>query len=109
MARAGACAQPGPAGGGGRGAAAVRGGGGGPVRRGAGRAPSSAGTTAVGGGEPLREQRAASRGHALTDERAARQLSQEEKARRATFTVRNDGSVEDLERELSAVLGRVGG
>ena len=32
-------------------------------------------------------QRAAARGHALADERAARQLSQEEKAARATFVV----------------------
>ena len=44
-------------------------------------------------------ERAAARGHALVDERAARQLSQEEKARRATFVVRNDGSEEELERE----------
>ena len=42
--------------------------------------------------EPLRLERAASRGHAVADERAARQLPQEEKARRATFVVRNDGS-----------------
>lgn len=34
----------------------------------------------------------------------ARQLPQEEKARRATYTVTNSGTVEDLERELSAVL-----
>ena len=48
------------------------------------------------------------RGHALADERAARQLSQEEKAQRATFVVRNDGSEEDLERGLSAVLEKLG-
>ena len=46
----------------------------------------------------LRRERAAARGHALADERAARQLTQEEKARRATFVVRNDGSEEELER-----------
>jgi dephospho-CoA kinase len=66
-------------------------------------------TIAVVSEESVRRGRAADRGHALVDERAARQLSQEEKARRATFTVRNDGSVEDLERELSAVLGKLGG
>jgi len=65
-------------------------------------------TIAVTSEESVRQQRAAKRGHALVDERAARQLSQEEKARRATFVVRNDGSVEDLERELSAVLGKLG-
>jgi dephospho-CoA kinase len=64
-------------------------------------------TIAVVAGEPLREQRAASRGHALTDERAARQFSQEEKAQRATFVVHNDGTEEDLRRELSAVLDKL--
>jgi dephospho-CoA kinase len=65
-------------------------------------------TIAVIADEQLRGRRAAQRGHALVDERAARQLPQAEKARRATFAVRNDGSVEDLERELSAVLGKLG-
>ncbi len=64
-------------------------------------------TIAIVAAEPLRERRAAGRGHALTDERAARQLSQEEKARRATFVVRNDGTEEDLRRELSAVLDKL--
>ena len=49
-------------------------------------------TVAVIADEQIRRERAASRGHALQDARAARQLSQEEKAQRATFTVRNDGS-----------------
>jgi dephospho-CoA kinase len=66
-------------------------------------------TIAVVSDESLRSARAASRGHAVVDERAARQLSQDEKAARATYVVRNDGSVEDLERELSAVLGKLGG
>jgi hypothetical protein len=30
------------------------------------------------------------------------------KAQRAEFAVRNDGTVEELERELAAVLGRIG-
>jgi dephospho-CoA kinase len=65
-------------------------------------------TIAVVSDEGLRRTRAAQRGHALVDERATRQLSQEEKAGRATFVVRNDGSEEDLERELSAVLAKLG-
>jgi dephospho-CoA kinase len=65
-------------------------------------------TIAVVSEEAVRRRRAAERGHALADERAARQLSQQEKARRATFVVHNDGSVEDLERVLSAVLGKLG-
>ena len=44
-------------------------------------------TIAVVSEERLRRERAAGRGHALADERSARQLSQEEKARRATFVV----------------------
>jgi dephospho-CoA kinase len=64
-------------------------------------------TIAVIAAEPLRRARAAGRGHAVVDERAARQLPQEEKARRATFVVRNDGSEEELERELSAILDKL--
>ena len=64
-------------------------------------------TIAVVSEENVRRERAAVRGHALADERAARQLSQEEKARRATFVVRNDGSEEDLQRELSEVLDKL--
>jgi dephospho-CoA kinase len=66
-------------------------------------------TIAVVADESLRRRRAAERGHELVEERAARQLSQAEKAQRATFVVRNDGSVADLERELSAVLGKLAG
>ena len=65
-------------------------------------------TIAVVSEEEMRRARAEARGHALVDERAARQLSQQEKARRATFVVRNDGSVEDLQRELSSVLDKLG-
>jgi len=43
----------------------------------------------------------------VVDERAARQLSQDEKAQKATFVVRNDGSEDDLAAELSAVLGKL--
>jgi dephospho-CoA kinase len=59
--------------------------------------------------ERVRAERAAARGHAVVDERAARQLSQQEKAARATYVVENDGSEEDLERRLSAVLDKLGG
>jgi dephospho-CoA kinase len=65
-------------------------------------------TIAVVAAEELRARRAADRGHELTEERAARQLSQAEKAARATYVVANDGNVEDLERELSAVLEKLG-
>jgi dephospho-CoA kinase len=65
-------------------------------------------TIAVVADEEARQRRAAGRGHALLEERGTRQLSQDEKARRATFVVRNDGSAEDLQRELSAVLAKLG-
>jgi len=64
-------------------------------------------TIAVVVDEPLRAQRAAVRGHAALLERGARQLSQEEKAQRATYVVVNDGSEHDLERKLSAVLDKL--
>jgi dephospho-CoA kinase len=65
-------------------------------------------TIAVIAEEAVRRRRAAGRGHELVDERSARQLSQQEKAERATFVVHNDGTEEELERELSAVLGKLG-
>jgi dephospho-CoA kinase len=66
-------------------------------------------TIAVVADERLRGERAAGRGHALADERAARQLSQEEKARRATFAVRNDGGEHELEEKLSGILVKLKG
>jgi dephospho-CoA kinase len=66
-------------------------------------------TIAVIADEQVRRERAASRGHALGDARAARQLSQDEKARRATFTIRNDGSERELAAQLSAVLDTLSG
>ncbi len=57
--------------------------------------------------EDVRAQRAGARGHESLEERAARQLSQEEKAQRATYVVLNDGSVHDLEAKLSAVLDKL--
>jgi dephospho-CoA kinase len=63
-------------------------------------------TIAVVADEALRADRAGARGHAAVDERSARQLSQEEKARRATYSVANDGTVEQLEAKLSEILTR---
>ena len=65
-------------------------------------------TIAVVAAEELRAERAGARGHAAVDERNARQLSQEEKAARATYAVVNDGSQEDLEHALSDVLVKLG-
>ncbi len=57
--------------------------------------------------EAVRAERAASRGHAAVDERTARQLSQEEKAGRASWIVRNDGTEADLEKALSELLAEM--
>ncbi len=64
-------------------------------------------TIAVVTDDALRAERTAARGHAAVDERNSRQLTQDEKAQRATFVVRNDGSLEDLEEELSGVLAKL--
>jgi dephospho-CoA kinase len=64
-------------------------------------------TIAIISDEEVRAGRAASRDHRSLDERSARQLSQQEKAARATYVVANDGTVEDLEHRLSAVLEKL--
>lgn len=64
-------------------------------------------TVAIVTADGVRRERAAARGHALVDEREARQLTQMEKAELADHMVENDGSVEDLERALSALLAKL--
>lgn len=54
--------------------------------------------------EEVRARRAAIRGHRAVDERLARQLTQAEKARRATYVVTNDGTLEQLADQLSTIL-----
>jgi dephospho-CoA kinase len=54
--------------------------------------------------EEIRAQRAGARGHEALAERSARQLSQQEKAERATYVVTNDDSIEALQSKLSTVL-----
>ena len=64
-------------------------------------------TIAVVADEEVRAERAGARGHASLAERTKRQLSQEEKAQRADFDVRNDGSLDELRETLSRVLARL--
>jgi dephospho-CoA kinase len=56
----------------------------------------------------LRASRAGARGHEALHERSARQLTQQEKAHRATYVVVNDGTVEELESKLSQMLEMLG-
>jgi dephospho-CoA kinase len=65
-------------------------------------------TVAVVAEEPVRAERASARGHAALESRSGRQLTQEEKAQRADFVVRNDGTLEELKEELSRLLERIG-
>lgn len=66
-------------------------------------------TIAVVADESVREERAAARGHEGVASRTERQLSQEDKSQRADFTVRNDGSLDELRVKLSEVLARIEG
>jgi dephospho-CoA kinase len=65
-------------------------------------------TIAVIAREELRAERAGARGHEALQARSARQLTQEEKAHRATYVVVNDGTLEELESKLSSVLEMLG-
>jgi dephospho-CoA kinase len=64
-------------------------------------------TIAVVADETVRTGRAGARDHAAVAERTGRQLSQEEKSQRADFTVRNDGTIDELKRSLSRVLAKI--
>lgn len=61
-------------------------------------------TIAIIADDAVRARRAHRRGHEAVAERESRQLSQQEKARRATYTVVNDGTRADLATGLSAIL-----
>ena len=64
-------------------------------------------TIAISAADPERERRAAERGTGALEARSGRQLSQEEKASRATHAVHNDGSLADLEAELRDLYPRL--
>ncbi|MEA2424347.1 MAG: dephospho-CoA kinase [Thermoleophilaceae bacterium] len=64
-------------------------------------------TIAVVADEDVRAERAGARGHELVAERTSRQLGQDEKAQKADFVVRNDGSLDDLQTKLSEVLAKL--
>jgi dephospho-CoA kinase len=61
-------------------------------------------TVAVVAAEEVRRSRAMVRGQALVGAREAHQLPQAEKAARAEHLIRNDGTLEDLEDSLSALI-----
>jgi dephospho-CoA kinase len=59
---------------------------------------------AVVAGDPVREARLAERGHAGLEGREERQIGQEEKADRAHHVIRNDGTLEELRRNVEAIM-----
>ncbi|MEX0621008.1 MAG: dephospho-CoA kinase, partial [Solirubrobacterales bacterium] len=65
-------------------------------------------TVAVTADEPLRRERAESRGQVGLEGREGRQLSQAEKANRADRVIRNDGTTSDLEKSLREMLIELG-
>jgi dephospho-CoA kinase len=64
-------------------------------------------TVAVVSSDDVRRDRARARGHVLVDEREARQLTQEEKASRADHVIENEGTIDDLEQALSALVEKL--
>lgn len=64
-------------------------------------------TVAVITSDEVRRARAEARGHSLVGEREARQLTQEEKASRAEHVIENEGSLDDLEGALSALIEKL--
>ncbi len=61
-------------------------------------------TVAVIADEDVRAGRAGARGHEGVEGRTSAQLSQDEKSQRADFTIRNDGTLQELEGKLSELL-----
>ena len=64
-------------------------------------------TVAISANDAERERRAAARGTGALEARTGRQLSQAEKAERATHAISNDGTVEELEAELARLYGEI--
>lgn len=73
----------------------------------AGREQHFDATITVVAGDELRAARIAHRGQAGLAERERRQLDQDEKARRSTYVVNNDGTLAQLEAQLAEVLAKV--
>jgi dephospho-CoA kinase len=66
-------------------------------------------TVCVVAADPTRVERAGARGTELLEGRSDRQLSQEEKAARATHVIRNDGSLVELEQRVARLMPALAG
>jgi dephospho-CoA kinase len=66
-------------------------------------------TVSVIAADDTRARRAGLRGTELLESRSDRQLSQEEKAARANHVIVNDGTLEQLERQVASLMARLTG
>jgi dephospho-CoA kinase len=57
--------------------------------------------------DPTRSARSRKRGMALLERRDGRQLSQDEKAARATHVIRNDGSLPELDGQIARLMSQL--
>lgn len=64
-------------------------------------------TISISAGDAERERRAAERGTGALEARSGRQLSQSEKAERASYAIDNDGAVAELEASLAALYPKL--
>lgn len=64
-------------------------------------------TVAISADDTERERRAAARGTGALEARSGRQLSQDEKAERATHAITNDGTVAELEADLARLYEEI--
>jgi dephospho-CoA kinase len=64
-------------------------------------------TVSVVAPDETRARRAGLRGIDLLESRSDRQLPQDEKASRANHVITNDGSLEELERQVAALMRRL--
>lgn len=66
-------------------------------------------TVAIVARESTRHERARARGHVGIEGREGRQLTQDKKAEYADFVIENDGTPEELQERLAALLQELGG
>ncbi len=64
-------------------------------------------TVSVVAADPLRVERAGARGTLDLESRERRQLSQEEKARRATYVITNDAGLDRLEERIGGLVAEL--
>ena len=72
-----------------------------------GMEPAFDATVAITAPERLRLERAGVRGTSELEARAGRQLPEDEKARRATHVISNDGGIDELDRAIGRLVGEL--